>query len=156
MEIDRDGNVVVRAPMGFPDWEIRRILQRNSAWVKSAQEKTAERNRLHPEPTEEERKQYIQRARKEIPQKVDYYSSRLNVHPTGISITSARTRFGSCSSKNRLSFSWRLMAYPEEAIDYVVVHELAHILHHDHSRAFYAVIESVMPDHKELRKLLKQ
>ena len=70
--------------------------------------------------------------------------------------TAARTRFGSCSGKNRLSFSLYLMAYPETAIEYVVVHELAHIRHHDHSPSFYALIERYMPDWRERMKLLKE
>ena len=76
--------------------------------------------------------------------------------PTGIKVTSARTRFGSCSGKNSICFSWRLMLYPPEAIDYVIVHELAHIRHHDHSPAFYALIERYMPDWRERMKLLKE
>ena len=75
--------------------------------------------------------------------------------PAGIKITSARTRFGSCSGKNSICFSWRLMLYPPEAIDYVIVHELAHIRHHDHSPAFYALIEQYLPDWKARMKLLK-
>lgn len=76
--------------------------------------------------------------------------------PTGIKVTSARTRFGSCSGKNSICFSWRLMLYPSEAIDYVIVHELAHIRHHDHSPAFYTLIERYMPDWRERMKLLKE
>ena len=84
------------------------------------------------------------------------YAAQMNVYPTGITITGARTRFGSCSPKNRLSFSFRLMDYPMDAIEYVVVHELAHILHKNHSAAFYAEIEKILPDWRERNKLLKQ
>ena len=62
----------------------------------------------------------------------------------------------SFSGINRLSFSWRVMQYPKEAVDYVVVHELAHIKHHNHGAEFYRLIESVMPDHKERRKIFKE
>ena len=80
----------------------------------------------------------------------------MGLTPTGIRITSARTRFGSCSGKNSICFSWRLMLYPPEAIDYVVVHELAHIRHHDHSPAFYALVERYMSDWRDRMKLLKE
>ena len=90
-----------------------------------------------------------------LPSKIERYAQRMDVEPTGLTITSAKTRFGSCSGKNRLSFSWRLMAYPEAAIDYVVVHELAHIRYKDHSRAFYGFIESVLPDYRDRIRLLK-
>ena len=70
-------------------------------------------------------------------------------------ITSARTRFGSCSSKGSVCFSLYLMRYPAAAIDAVVVHELSHLRHHDHSPAFYAEVERWLPDYREREKLLK-
>ena len=79
-----------------------------------------------------------------------------SINIAGITITGAEKRFGSCSAKNRICFSWRLMAYPEEAIDYVVVHELAHIRHKDHSKRFYAFVEEVLPDWRERRRLLRE
>ena len=63
--------------------------------------------------------------------------------------------WGSCSGKNSISFSWRLMQYPEAAIDYVVVHELAHIRHHNHSAAFYSFVEKILPDYRERARLLR-
>ena len=72
-----------------------------------------------------------------------------------ITITSAKTRFGSCSSKGRISYSYRLMLYPEAARDYVVVHELAHLVEMNHSKRFYDVIEKFMPDYKERKRMLK-
>ena len=79
----------------------------------------------------------------------------MGVRYTGLKITAAKTRFGSCNSKNSICFSLYLMSYPENAIDYVIVHELAHIKEKNHSSAFYKVVESVLPDYKDRRKLLK-
>ena len=90
-----------------------------------------------------------------LPERVAYWAARMGVEPAGITITAARTRFGSCSGKNRLSFSLYLMDYPAEAIEYVVVHELAHIEHHNHSAAFYKLIEQYLPDYRSRIKLLK-
>ena len=87
---------------------------------------------------------------------MEQYASLMGLRPAGISITGARTRFGSCSAKNRICFSWRLMRYPEAAIDYVVVHELAHIRHKDHSPAFYDCIARILPDWRERRALLRE
>ena len=156
LQIDRDGQLVVRAPYLVPEREIRRIVDQNADWIRRHREISARRRAAHPEPTEEERKALIRRAREILPPKVEHYAAVLGVRPAGITVTSARTLFGSCSGKNRLSFSWRLMEYPEEAIDYVVVHELCHIRHHDHSPAFYDLIASVMPDHKARRALLRK
>jgi len=152
LQIGPDGQLVVRAPYLTPESEIRAVVERHQRWVRRQRVRQA----AHPEPTEAEKKELIRRAREILPPKVEHYAALLGVRPAGITVTSARTRFGSCSGKNRLSFSWRLMQYPQEAIDYVVVHELAHIRHHDHSPAFYALIASVMPDHRERRALLRQ
>ncbi len=156
LELDREGKLIVRAPRFVTDGQIRRFVARQEDWIRRAEERQARRQAAHPEPTEEERKELIRRAKAVLPGKVEHYAALLGVRPARITVTGARTRFGSCSAKNALSFSWRLMEYPEEAIDYVVVHELAHIRHHDHSPAFYAVIESVMPDHRQRRALLRK
>ena len=66
-------------------------------------------------------------AREYIPGRVEYFSSRMGLAPTRVSVTSARTRWGSCSGKNTLNFSLYLMSFPPRVIDAVVVHELAHI-----------------------------
>ena len=156
IELTRKGEVLVRAPRLVPSFVIDRFVAEHEDWIGRARQRQARRAAAHPEPTEEQRKAMIRRAKEIIPPKVDHYAALLGVLPAGITITSARTRFGSCSAKNTLSFSWRLMDYPEEAIDYVVVHELAHIRYHDHSRAFYDLIASVMPDHAKRRALLRK
>ena len=90
-----------------------------------------------------------------LPKRVAWYARKMGVSPAAVTITGAKTRFGSCSAQGRISFSWRLMDYPPEAIDYVVVHELAHLVHHNHSPAFYALVESVLPDYRARAALLK-
>ena len=80
----------------------------------------------------------------------------MGLTPTQIRITSARRRFGSCSSEGHICYSWRLMQYAPEAIDYVIVHELAHLKHMNHSPAFYALVAKYLPDHKARRALLKK
>ena len=72
-----------------------------------------------------------------------------------ISIREQKTRWGSCSSKGNLSFNWRRSLAPEEVLDYVVVHELAHRREMNHSRAFYAIVGSVLPDYKQPKKWLR-
>ena len=126
LQLDRDGRAVVRAPYGVKKEFIDRFVAEHEGWLTRAREKQQARRLAHPEPTDEERKALIARAKEYLPMRVDYWSGIMGLTPTGLKITSARTRFGSCSGKNSLCFSWRLMQYPREAIDYVVVHELAH------------------------------
>ena len=155
VEVDPDGGVLVRAPRFTPTWRIDAFVAERADWIERARARQARRQENLPVIREEEKPLYVKRAKAVLPGKIEYFARRMGVEPTGLTVTSARTRFGSCSGKNRLSFSWRLMAYPEAAIDYVVVHELAHIRYKDHSRAFYGFIESVLPDYRDRIKLLK-
>ena len=155
LELTREGKLLVRAPRTVSDASIRLFVAGHADWIRSARMRLAEQQAAHPEPDDSERRKMIARAKAILPEKVAFWSERMGVRPTRVTVTSARTRFGSCSPKNALSFSWRLMDYPEEAIDYVVVHELAHIRFHDHSPAFYGFIASVMPAHKRRREMLR-
>ena len=96
------------------------------------------------------------KAKEIIPHKVEHFAKIMNLKPTSVKITSAQKRFGSCSGKNSLCFSYILMQYPEKAIDYVVVHELAHRIEMNHSQQFWTVVEHEMPDYRERRKRLKE
>lgn len=155
LEVTREGKVLVRAPLRMPQTEIDRFVAAHAAWLEKAQARVAARQAAHPPLTEEQRESLRQTAKALLPQRVAHYAAVMGVTPASVRITSAKTRFGSCSGKNGLCFSLYLMQYPQEAIDYVVVHELAHIRHHDHSPAFYAEVAKVLPDYKARMKLLK-
>ena len=155
LELTGEGKLLVRAPRRVSEAYIRRFVADHEDWIRKAVARREARQEAHPKPSAPEQAAMIRRAKEILPEKAARYAALLGVEPTRITITGARTRFGSCSAKNSLSFSWRLMDYPEEAIDYVVVHELAHIRHHDHSKAFYNLVASVLPDHKARRALLR-
>ena len=156
LEITRDGRVLIRAPKRMPQQDIDAFFAKHQDWLQEHLDRQQHWQQTHPEPTAEEQRAMIVRAKELLPRKVAHYGAMMGLSPAGITITSARTRFGSCSPKNRLCFSWRLMAYPEEAIDYVVVHELAHLVHRNHGPAFHALVESILPDHRNRRALLKE
>lgn len=99
---------------------------------------------------------YRQQASRMIRARVAFFAERHQFNYKKIRISSARTRWGSCSSKGTLSFSWRLILTPPEVIDYVVVHELAHTVHHNHSKRFWKLVEKLLPDYRERQKRLKQ
>jgi len=155
LEVSREGVVIVRAPNRARARDIERFLAAHEEWLEKALARQSERREKYPEPTEEEKAELISLAKAVLPGKVAKYAVLMGVEPAGVKITSAEKRFGSCSGKNSLCFSWRLMRYPEAAVDYVVVHELAHIRHKNHGREFYRFIESVLPDYKEREKLLR-
>ena len=157
LEITADLRVVVRAPLRCPKREIKRFVSSREDWIArhliTQRERAAAAVARQVSPEEEAHLRAL--AADIIPQRVTYYSHVMGLVPTSVRITGAQKRFGSCSSKNGLCFSWRLMQYPPEAVDYVVVHELAHIRHHNHSAAFHALVAKYLPDHLERRALLR-
>ncbi len=150
VQITREGEIVVRAPKRISATAIEKFVSDNENWIKTHLARVRAHSERYPEPTEAAKANYIAEAKEYLPERVEYFAKIMGVMPTGITVTGAKTRYGSCSSKNRLSFSWRTMQYPREFIDYVVVHELAHIKHKNHGREFYALIASVIPNYKEI------
>ncbi|MFR1716824.1 MAG: YgjP-like metallopeptidase domain-containing protein [Butyricicoccus sp.] len=156
VQVTREGRVIVRAPLRLAKYRIERFVAEHTDWIARALADQQSRRAAHPEPDEAKQAELIRRAKIELPPKVQHYAKLMNLYPTGLKITSARTRFGSCSGKNSICFSWRLMDYPELAIDYVVVHELAHIVHKNHGPQFWALVERYLPDYRARRAMLRE
>ena len=154
IQVDADCNITVRAPYKVSEREIEEFVSDKKEWLEKAVLKQMNRNRNKKEYTDDEIKILREKAKTVLPEKVKYYSSIMDVYPKSIKINSAKKRYGSCSGENNINFSLFLMDKDERFIDYVVVHELAHIKHHNHSKAFYGFIESFMPDYKERKKLV--
>jgi predicted metal-dependent hydrolase len=98
---------------------------------------------------------YREEARKEIQARCMWFSMKTGHVPATVRITDARQRWGSCTNKGRLNFSWRLIQVPPEIVDYVVVHELVHISQPDHSKKFWDKVRKIMPDYEQRRTWLK-
>jgi len=197
--IERDGSLVVRAPLQASDETVRSLVESKADWIRTTQEKA---HKLGPAPV---RKKFVEgeefwylgqsyrleivkgkktevhldgsfkmspatrpkarlafenwykkQAKAYIPQRVSRLAALYGFEYQRIRITSARTRWGSCSSRGTLSFTWRLVMAPEDMIDYVIVHELVHLRIHNHSREFWTQVGLLMPDYKEKRLWLKK
>lgn len=154
LEITRSGEALVRAPRKISRAYIDAFVMKNREWLVLRMQKRLEKN-ARENVNDEQREHLILLAKQIIPEKVAHFAKIMGVEPNGVKITSAQTRFGSCSGKNSLCFSYRVMLYPEKAVDYVVIHELSHIVHHDHSKDFWKTVAIYMPDYKEAKKLLR-
>jgi predicted metal-dependent hydrolase len=99
---------------------------------------------------------YKLRALEVISERVKLYSQQYGFTPKQVKISSAKTRWGSCSPSGALNFTWRLVMAPLEVVDYVVVHELAHLRVKNHSSKFWKVVESIYPEYKKQRKWLRE
>ncbi len=196
MVINRQGQLVVRAPGRVGVSEIERFILQKQAWIVKHQQKLLS----NPSPI----KQYIEgekflflgqeyplrlvngrgkavvlydkefllpavlagkakrlfeqwykkQAQDLLPKRAAVFGPRMQVNYRAIKISSAKTRWGSCSASGNITFSWRLITAPLEAVDYVVVHELAHLVHRNHSRQFWALVEKFCPHYKAIRKNL--
>lgn len=156
IQITPDGSVKVRAPKRCPKSTIECFLNEKESWIlkhvnKAMQNPPVMKNLL----SVQERNRYIKIARDIFTQKTAYYASILNVTYGRIPIREQKTRWGSCSSEGNLNFNWRLIFAPEEVLDYIVVHELAHRREMNHSQAFYAIVKSILPDYKKSQKWLR-
>jgi predicted metal-dependent hydrolase len=99
---------------------------------------------------------YKRKAREYFTKQVEHLGRRLQLLPRIIRITSAQTRWGSCSAENGLAFSFRLIMAPPAVMDYVIIHELMHIKEKNHSFRFWKLIEAEMPEYKLHRRWLKE
>jgi predicted metal-dependent hydrolase len=94
-------------------------------------------------------------ARRIFAERVDTLSKAMGLTYQSLALSSARTTWGTCTGDNRLRLNFRLLYAPKAVIEYVIVHELTHTLHHDHSKAFWLAVERVIPDYQQRRKWLK-
>ncbi|WP_130837613.1 M48 family metallopeptidase [Lachnoclostridium sp. Marseille-P6806] len=161
MEITREGELVVRAPRRLPLREIEAFIEKHEDWVAQHFVRWEERQKKQRARAEEpigcrERQCLLKQAARELPPRVERMAARMGVSYGRITIRSQKTLWGSCSAKGNLSFNCLLMKLPEEVTDYVIVHELAHRRHMNHSRAFWQEVERVMPDYRERRRALKE
>ncbi|PKM62992.1 MAG: M48 family peptidase [Firmicutes bacterium HGW-Firmicutes-21] len=155
LEITSELQILVRVPRQMRKSEIESFLDKHRSWIEKHMELRKKKNRDARVITEEQAIEFKRSAKEYLPKRTEHFAELLGLTPTSIKITSAKKRFGSCSAKNGICYSWRLMVYPREIIDYVIVHELAHIKYKNHGVAFYAFIEKHMPDYKQRVKMLK-
>ncbi len=149
LSVTRQLEVLVRAPLGAPQKLLESLVQSHRGWLEQQMEAQRQRQARQRTLTPEEIGALKAEAARLLGERVAYFSGQMQVAPTGVKITSAATRWGSCSGKNSLCFSYRTALLPPDLIDYIVVHELAHIRVKNHSPRFYAEVQRYLPDYRE-------
>jgi len=99
---------------------------------------------------------YSDKGLQRIKQRVNYFSPKVGVQPTSIKVREMGYRWASCNKSDSLAFHWKCMMAPPKIIDYIVVHELSHMHHRNHSNAFWNEVDKVMPDYRERKAWLKK
>ena len=159
LQISRQGDVTLRAPLLAGDGAVMRLLEAKHAWLTKNLEKIEQDKILHSDEqllSEEEIIALAQSAKEYIPQRAAYFAPLLGVKYNRITIRAQRTRWGSCSEKGNLNFNCLLMLTPPDIIDSVIVHELCHLREMNHSARFYELVSGVFPEYNRCRKWLKE
>ena len=159
IEITPVGKVLVRAPKRVPEKEIKDFLEAKEAWIRKhldrVQKEQDKQAAIEPL-TDEEIAALKESAKYYFPQKVEEYAKLMGVTYGKITIRFQHSLWGSCSSKGNLNFNCLLMRLAPELRDYVIVHELAHRKHMDHSAAFWKTVEKILPDYGARRQSLRE
>lgn len=163
IQISAEGEVTVRAPRRCSSRVIDNIVAEKRDWILKKQNEIRgragflqEQERQQPRISEAEQIRYRKLAGQVLARKVEHYARQMQVTFGRITVRDQKTRWGSCSAKGNLNFNWRLVLAPEEVLDYVVVHELAHRKEMNHSQRFWSQVENVMPDYRSRRLWLKE
>ena len=153
LQITPDGKLLVRCPNRMSGKEIQAFVQSKYSWIQKHMPK--EESEKLPPFTSAEIQSLSQQALQDIPVRVRHFAAEAGIRYGKITIRNQKTRWGSCSSQGTLNFNCLLMLTPPEVRDYVVVHELCHRQEMNHSAAFWAAVEQIMPDYKKHKKWLK-
>lgn len=171
IEIDLNGTIRVRAPYNVGNMRIRQFVEDKSGWIGKTLDKVEERKRKAgaglgddgvissddlPPLTEADIRTLTEEAKAVIPAKVAYWAKMAGVTYGRITIRHQRSRWGSCSTKGNLNFNCLLMQAPVEILDYVIIHELCHRRHMNHSREFWDEVAGLCPEYKARRRWLRE
>ena len=155
----KEGAIEVRAPYRMSEAQIKEFLTKHRAWI----EKTLQKDRKLKEELEtlpaltyNDICKLAEKAKEVIPERVRYYAGKIGVTYGRITIRNQKTVWGSCTAKGNLNFNCLLMLTPPEVLDSIVVHELCHRKHMNHSAEFYAEVLRVYPDYRKWEKWLKE
>ena len=152
--VDRDGNVIVRAPYGTDHSVIESFLSRNKERIEKMVLSAREGRQLRL--SRQEMDDLAKEARQVFPERVEYWQRTMGGISIGkVTVRNQLSRWGSCSQNGNISLNVLLLKAPPRVLDYVIIHELAHRLQMNHSKAFWAIVQRYCSDYKECRKWLK-
>ena len=156
LQIEEDGQITVRVPRQVNVDQAVIFAQSHGDWILKTREKVLQRVFQRPIYTDAEMQEGKRRLRRCLEERLPVFSSKMGVSYGKVAIRDQKTRWGRCSRNGNLNFNWKLSLVPDEILDYVIVHELAHRIEMNHSADFWREVEKVLPDYRERRKWLKE
>ena len=152
--VDITGEVTVKAPLFVTEKYIEDFVNSKQSWINKQKEYYQNKYHHRIVLTKEERDNLKKQIMPEMRAMVERYSKIMNVEPQSVKITSAEKRWGSCSSKSTICFSYKVALLSQKCKEYIVIHELSHLSQFNHSQKFYETVAKHMPDYKEAEKEL--
>ncbi|MBO5188447.1 MAG: DUF45 domain-containing protein [Alistipes sp.] len=150
------GEVRLTYPMGVSEQRALCFLEEKQAWVERARQRLMERRMATPAPKEVDVEALRRAAKADLPLRMERLAAQTGLRYTKLTIRATRTKWGSCSARNAISLSLYLMTLPEHLRDFVVLHELCHTVHHNHSERFHRLLDSLVGGReKELNRELR-
>lgn len=156
LTIKTDASLVVSVPFRISEIMAEKFIREKAQWILQKLEYFRNRKSNLPPATRKDYLKYKKLAREIAEKKLTYFNSIYNFSIGRISIRNQKTRWGSCSRSGNLNFSYRIIYFPENLCDYIIVHELCHIGEFNHSKKFWALIEKTVPEHKKIRKEVRK
>ncbi len=156
LEIKRDLSIVVRVPSDMKERDIQKFIAERSKWIEKHLARLGQTEEELLVLTEEDIQALADKAQRVIPIRVEKYAGVIGVKYGKITVRRQVTRWGSCTAEGNLNFNCLLMLCPDEVIDYVVIHELCHRRHMNHSKDFWSEVEKFCPDYKIHRQWLNK
>lgn len=144
----KEGKVIVKAPKRVSNQQIEKLLQEKKKWIEKSLEKCKQKQEKLPLYSQEEFLEIIQRNVKQL-------IEQTGLKPNRVRVKTIKYAWGSCSSGKNITLNQKLMCYSEKAICYVILHELCHLKYMNHSKEFWDLVKSYMPEYKDAKKELK-
>lgn len=156
LRITREGGVRLTIPWWQPKGQALRWAEERREWIEGALARQRAKLAANPPLSKDEVEALRRVAKEKLPQMLEVASRRTGLKYNKVSVRKTHSRWGSCTREGNISLSLYLAALPDELIDYVCVHELCHTVHHDHSAAFHALVDSHLAGReKELARRLR-
>lgn len=162
ISVDSGGRVVVTKPLRTSMHSVERFVEEKRTWIEQTLQKASRKRGglpllplARPRKGSKAYKEARAQARALVTERLKFFNETYKTQYGTISIRDQKTRWGSCSHRNNLSFNYRIVFLPSELADYIIVHELCHTIEHNHSPRFWAQVARALPNHLLLRKTIR-